>query len=195
MASGLRFFGHYFQQAIPPLALLAGIALARRPARATVRIVGAATFAVALWSLSLIPSISGLESAPRALAQGIAHRTAQKDRVLVWGRLPDAAVQAQRVPTGRFVHQGYLTGDWAAIRGVDDPAHIEPYKSHWHDYLQGLVRNPPVLIVDASSIVKGWERYPIARLPLQRLVDSCYRRDAPIDGLPTFRLTTTQCRP
>ena len=193
VASGLRFFGHYFQQCVPPLALLAGLALDADPHTARRRLRIAVGFAPALWLLTWIPGLSGLDAAPRPLAQGIAARTTANDRVLVWGRLPDAAVQAHRTPIGRFVHQAYLTGRWASVDGVQDPTHTEPYATRWRDYLAGLVESPPTIIVDASKIVDGWHQYSIDRLPLQRLVDACYRNSEKINNLDTYEWTGVSC--
>ena len=115
--------------------------------------------------LAWVPGLSGLDAAPRKLAQGIAARTTANDRVLIWGRLPDAAVQAHRIPAGRFVHQAYLTGSWASVDGVADPANTEPYAQRWNDYIDGLVNSPPAIIIDASKIVDGWHRRPRANAP------------------------------
>ena len=193
VASGLRFFGHYFQQCVPPLALLAATALDAQHQRARRRTAIAAGFAPLLWTLAWVPGFAGLDAAPPALARGVAEQTAPNDRVLIWGRLPNAAAQARRTPTGRFVHQAYLTGSWASVDGVADPAETAPYAQRWNQYLAGLVQAPPAIIVDASPIVEGWQRYSIDRLPLQRLIDVCYRPIEDIDKLHAYKRTGSSC--
>ena len=196
VVSGLRFFGHYFQQVVPPLALAAafGVAAAPKGTWLTARrlLVACGVWTIALWSLCLVPSL-GIQRAPAALVHGIDASTGRSDRVLVWGRLPDASVAARRLPSGRFVHHAYLTGLWASGHGDPDPARDDPFAGRWHDFLDDLHREPPTLIVDASSIVDGWHHYPVTSTPLADLVRTCYRSAAAIDGLPAWRRTTV-CR-
>lgn len=197
VASGLRFFGHYYQQVVPPLALAAAFGVAAFRERAPMvarRVVGASlVWVVALWSLFAVPSLAGPQRAPGALVDGIRAVTTTGDRVLVWGRLPDASVAAQRLPAGRFVHHAYLTGLWASGDGDPDPASHEPFRSRWTAFLADLHHDPPALIVDATPIVDGWEDYTVASTPLADFVAECYRRTAPIDALPTWRRTAQPC--
>jgi len=190
VASGLRFFGHYFQQLVPPVAVVAalGAASLRRPSRA----VGAATaWAFALFSLVAFPALRGLEPVPNDFAHKVQQRTAHTDRVLVWGRLPDAAVAAQRLPAGRFVHHAYLTGLWASGEAVS-PAIMatEPYLTRWRAYLGDLASDPPALIIDAAPTVKGWHAFAARNTPLRDLIDRCYSPAAPIDRMAVFALRT-----
>ena len=193
VASGLRFFGHYFQQVVPPLALAAAFGVAAFHERAPLigrRVVGASIlWVVALWSLFAVPSLAGPQRAPAALVRGIQSLTSSHDRVLVWGRLPNATVAAARLPSGRFVHHAYLTGLWASGDGDPDPAAHEPFRSRWRAFLDDLHHDPPRLIVDATPIVDGWEHYSVASTPLRGFVARCYRQHTPIDGLPTWEHT------
>lgn len=187
VASGLRFFGHYYQQLIPPLALLAAFGLASW-ARSRQLLVAATTWALVLFGLVFFPSLRGLEAAPVELARAVQSTTRPNDRVLVWGRLPDAAVRSHRITAGRFVHHAYLTGLWANAESTT-PAIMaeEPYASRWIDFLADLRADPPKLIIDATPIVDGWAKFPLTATPLHAWLNSCYIPAKPIAGLSTYR--------
>ena len=188
VASGLRFFGHYYQQVVPPLAILGAFGIASWP-RARQLIIAATTWAVVLFGLVIFPSLRGLEAAPSALASALRHSTRPTDRVLVWGRLPDASVRSHRITAGRFVHHAYLTGLWANADATTTAImDQEPYRTRWREYLNDLRRDPPTLVVDATPIVDGWSQFRITETPLNTLLRDCYMRSAQIDGLTAFRL-------
>lgn len=191
---GLRFFGHYYQQLVPPLAVLTGVALASAK-RWEWRIVGsaaaAATVVLLLVSFAHRPDLTNFT----ALGRYVQRTTAPDDRILVWGALPDVYVAAQRQPSGVFLHDGYLTGNWASRSQTLDPAAVteEPFRERWRIFLADLAADPPELVVDAARPGTDWADYPPARYPLGALLDQCYDQVTTIDGLPVWRRDSVAC--
>jgi 4-amino-4-deoxy-L-arabinose transferase-like glycosyltransferase len=191
---GLRFFGHYYQQLVPPLAVLTGVALATAPRAAWRIVVGAtlvATGVLVTISFALRPDLSDFT----ALGRYVQQTTAPNDRILVWGALPDVYVAAGRRPAGAFLHDGYLTGNWASREDVLDASVVlrEPYRDRWSTFLRDLASDPPELVVDAARPGTDWAGYPPSRYPLGDLLDRCYQPAARLDGLPVWRLDRTAC--
>jgi hypothetical protein len=149
VATGLRFFGHYYLQLLPPLALLAArpLAAARRPLVVTVAV------------LAAVPSVWFVgeafdESEARATVTGrvasyVREHTEPGDRIFVWGHLPEIYWRSDRLPATRFVTTGLLTGlsDGRDVSANEDRAAT----GAWDDALADLEANPPALIINASS--------------------------------------------
>ncbi len=191
---GFRFFGHYYQQMVPPLAVLTGIALAGATRRSWRLVMGAtACLVVALVGLAFIhrPDLSNFT----ALGRHVQATTSPDDRILVWGALPDVYVSAERPTAGVFLHDGYLTGNWASRSSALGAAVVatEPYATRWRVFLEDLRTDPPMLIIDAARPGTDWSGYPPGSYPLGGLMTRCYRFDAQIDGLPIWRLDTRAC--
>ncbi len=191
---GLRFFGHYYQQLVPPLAVLTGTALATAP-RWAWRVVAAATViatgVLAMVSFAHRPDLTDFTEVGRYVQQ----TTTPDDRILVWGAVPDVYVSAQRMPAGIFLHDGYLTGNWASREQVLDAAVIteQPYRDRWSMFLADLADDPPELIVDAARPGTDWAGYAPSRYPLGALLDACYQPAARLDGLPVWRRDHAAC--
>ncbi len=191
---GFRFFGHYYQQLAPPLAVLCGVALVNAP-RAAWRLVGVAavipTAALVGMSLASRPAVSDLNG----LGQYVKGVTAASDRIVVWGARPDVYFEADRMPSGVFVHDGYLTGAWASRAEPLSPslADREPYRSRWALFLADIQAHPPTLIIDATSASLDWGAYPPSAYPIGTVLSQCYRPDTPIDGLPVWRRDWVAC--
>jgi len=121
--------------------------------------------------------------------------TKPTDRILVWGALPDVYVSADRAPAGVFLHDGYLTGNWASRASALDASIItgEPYRSRWTIFMNDLDRNPPVVIIDAARPGTDWAGYSPDRYPLGALLQRCYARVAVVDGLPVWHRDNLRC--
>jgi len=191
---GLRFFGHYYQQVVPPLAVLTGVALATAP-RWAWRTVGAT--AVAATGVLLVVSVAHRPDLTdyTAIGRYVQRTTGPDDRILVWGALPDVYVSAQRQPAGVFLHDGYLTGNWASRSTVLDASVItkEPYRDRWELFLRDLAADPPELVIDAARPGTDWAGYPPSRYPLGSILNDCYVPQASVDGLPVWRRDHTAC--
>jgi hypothetical protein len=191
---GLRFFGHYYQQLVPPLAVLTGVALASAP-RSAWRVVGgsAAAATIVLVTLSFVhrPDLTDFS----AVGQYVQETTDPDDRILVWGALPDVYVAAERPPAGVFLHDGYLTGNWASRQAVL-PASVvgeEPFRERWDVFLDDLTGDLPEVIIDAARPGTDWEGYSPGRYPIGRLMQDCYRLSVVLDGLPVWTLDHRAC--
>ncbi|MGH9026576.1 MAG: ArnT family glycosyltransferase, partial [Acidimicrobiia bacterium] len=110
VATGFRFFGHYYLQLAPPLALLAArpLATARRPLVATVAVLAAVP---ALWFVGEAFDAGHTRADITGQVSGYLRRhTGPDDRIFVWGHLPEIYWQSDRLPATRFVTTGLLTG-------------------------------------------------------------------------------------
>ncbi|MFD9909425.1 ArnT family glycosyltransferase [Streptomyces sp. NPDC059063] len=146
---GFHFFGHYFLQLTPPLALLATAALQILPGERTPRAVVASACACALFvTWGLLAPRPDLAHAER-LAQAVRARTAPDDRVLVWGIHPETYWLADRTPASRYLTAGLLTN---YSGGRDGPRVGERYAmaGAWDTFRTELASRPPALIVDDS---------------------------------------------
>jgi len=191
---GLRFFGHYYQQLVPPMAALTGVALGAS-GRWAWRVVGVATAVatVVLVTISFAyrPDLTDFT----ALGRYVQRTTAPDDEILVWGALPDVYVSAQRGPSGVFLHDGYLTGAWANRATPLDPSAIvrDPYRERWTMFLADLGSDPPEIVIDAARPGTDWEHYAPERYPLGQLLVRCYDEVGRVDGLPVWRRDHAAC--
>jgi hypothetical protein len=191
---GLRFFGHYYQQVVPPLAVLTGVALATAP-RWAWRVVGAgAVVATAvLLAVSLVhrPDLTDFT----AVGRYVQSTTSSDERILVWGALPDVYVSAQREPSGVFLHDGYLTGNWASREVPLDPGVVadEPFRDRWALFLADLAAEPPEIIIDAARPGTDWAAYSPSKYPIGTLMQQCYRQVTVLDGLPVWARDHAAC--
>ncbi|HEY6531470.1 MAG TPA: glycosyltransferase family 39 protein [Acidimicrobiales bacterium] len=191
---GLRFFGHYYQQLVPPLAVLTGVALATAP-RWAWRIVGATaaitTLVLVSLSFALRPDLTNFT----ALGRYVQATTDPQDRILVWGAIPDVYVSAQRLPTGVFLHHGYLTGNWASRSTAlsSDVVTGAPYRDRWKLFLDALAEDPPELVIDGARQGTDWAAYPPSRYPIGAVLERCYDPAARVDGLQVWRRDHQAC--
>ena len=191
---GLRFFGHYYQQVVPPLAVLTGVALATAP-RWAWRIVGAGAVVATtvLLAVSFVhrPDLTDFTSVGRYVQS----TTSPNDRILVWGALPDVYVSAQRQPSGVFLHDGYLTGNWASREVPLDPGVVadEPFRDRWALFLADLAADPPEIIIDAARPGTDWAAYSPSKYPIGTLMQQCYRQVTVLDGLPVWARDHSAC--
>lgn len=191
---GLRFFGHYFQQVVPPLAVLSGCALvfARRRVwqTLTVMTVGLLVVMVALAMIHR-PDLTNFT----ALGRYVQSTTDANQRILVWGALPDVYVASDRLPVGIFLHDGYLTGNWASR---DHPLServvaAEPFRSRWNMFFEDVAEHPPVVVIDAARPDTDWAMYGPQSFPIGEWLDRCYNLDRVVDGLSVWRRDVAAC--
>lgn len=191
---GFRFFGHYYQQVIPPLAVMTAVAVVGVPRRVWSAI-GGTTVAlfIALTSLSYAhrPDLSNFT----ALGRYVQHNTTPDQRILVWGALPDVYVSAERLPAGIFLHDGYLTGNWASRAEPLSPAAIaaEPFSTRWSMFFDDVAIDPPELVIDAARPHTDWADYAPENYPIGEWLTRCYTRDVVVDGLPVWRRDPLAC--
>lgn len=192
VAAGLRFFGHYYLQLLPPACLLAAPVAVRLSVRDRARV------AVAVLVPALGFALSGFFSARihdmpdyRPLARYVCAHTAPGDRIAIWGHYPEVYWASGRMPAMRFVHTGFLTGA-SSGRPPDYPGQATT-PGAWQLLFEDLRAHPPALFIDTSPAnLRDYGHYPIRRYPrLARYLARHYRRAAVVDGmviyLPTSR--------
>jgi 4-amino-4-deoxy-L-arabinose transferase-like glycosyltransferase len=191
VAIGLRFFGHYYLQLVPPLVLLAAIALSRASARA-VRF----TIALALVS-GLMFSAAGYFLKPfgpepqyRSVSRYIETHSDIDDRVLVWGNVPEIYWASDRLPATRYLTtNSFLAGTQPGRSETGTPADLD--EKMWKWFYRDLEAHPPRYIVDsAPAEVRDADRSPISEFPrLRRYVRSHYHLIRTIDGFHLYERT------
>ncbi|MFG3260038.1 ArnT family glycosyltransferase [Streptomyces sp. NPDC048172] len=178
VAVGFQFYGHYFLQLIPPLALLAAAALRELRARqATVALTVTSVFAAAFIGWGFAYKRGELDHAQR-LAQEVGERTVPEERVLLWSMHPEGYWFAARKPASRYLTAGFLSNFSGGRDGIRTG---EQYAMDgaWPYFLRELRQTRPTLIVDDSRDAP----YAIPRMPtLRGYVDRHYTRVATVDG-------------
>ncbi|MFD3586258.1 ArnT family glycosyltransferase [Streptomyces sp. NPDC058683] len=175
---GFHFFGHYFLQLTPPLALLATGALQILPReRTSAAIRTSACVCVLFLTWGLLAPRPELAHAQR-LALALAHRTGPGDRVLVWGIHPETYWLADRTPATRYLTAGLLTN---FSGGRDGPQVGEKYavEGTWPVFRAELADRAPALVIDDSrGNPYGPDRVPT----LRRLLAADYEQVDEVDG-------------
>jgi 4-amino-4-deoxy-L-arabinose transferase-like glycosyltransferase len=199
---GGRFFDHYFPQAIPPLAALAGVGTAellvrRRPIARAWTVAGLAVPALlCLLGSTCFTATEDLLADHRVphdeIARYVAAHSRSDERVFVWGYYPLVYVSADRLAASRFVGCHYLTGYAALGLGRVVPPEVEDRLAApggWEQLFADLDRHAPALFVDtAPADLHGWSRYPLTRYPaLAAYVAQHFERDAVVDGAVIYR--------
>ncbi|UXY38392.1 ArnT family glycosyltransferase [Streptomyces albidocamelliae] len=178
VALGFHFFGHYYLQLTPPLALLATRALHLLPGERRVRAVLTSACCCACFLVwGLFAARADLTHAQR-LATALEHRTKSADRVLVWGIHPETYWLAGRTPATRFLTAGLLTN---YSGGRDGPQVGEKYavEGTWPVFRREMSAHSPALVVDDS---RGGPYAPDRVPTLRRLLESRYEEIARVDG-------------
>jgi hypothetical protein len=188
-AAGLRFFGHYWLQVVPPIVLLSVPAVARCTGRLrTLAIAGIAVPAVVAWALLFVPGSFHHRPDPAKLAAFVTSHTSTTDRVFIWGSYPEVLLAADRLPAGGLVHTDFVVG---RSGGRNDPATTlaSAVPGARAIMLDSLAQTPPRLILDTSTSSKlGYSKYPTSLIPdLDQLIHSEYRQLAIVDGVTVWQ--------
>ncbi|MGP3977811.1 ArnT family glycosyltransferase [Streptomyces sp. 8N114] len=187
---GFQFFGHYFLQLVPPLALLGAAALQELTARAaTVALAATAFLACVFVGWGFTDSRTEVDHA-RRLADTVRSYTDRKDRVLLWGMHPEGYWLAKRSPASRYLTAGFLT-NFSGGRGETRVGERYAMEGAWPHFERELRRRPPELIVDDS---RG-KRYGVQQIPtLRRHLARHYEKVATIDGSSFYLRTRPEIR-
>jgi hypothetical protein len=188
VGSGLRFFGHYYLQLIPPLCLLATRPLLRASGRALAAVAIAVAVPVAYLA---VPAYgrdnSSTQRAGRELAAYARAHTAPGARILVWGHLPEVYWKSDRPPATRFETTGFLTG----LSGGRPPSRVGMQYAApeaWDDFDADLRAHPPELIFNLSPAdIRNAKYFPPAKFPrFGNYLARDYRQVATVDGVPVY---------
>ncbi|MFF1692895.1 ArnT family glycosyltransferase [Streptomyces sp. NPDC058257] len=180
---GFHFFGHYYLQLMPPLALLGTAALQILPRERTVRAIVATGCSCAVFlAWGFLAPRPDLAHAKR-LAEVIgSHAAGPEDKVLVWGIHPETYWLADRAPASRYLTAGLLTN---YSGGRNGPQVGEKYavEGTWPVFREELRRHPPKLVVDDS---RG-KPYGPDRVPsLRRILTEGYRPVLRVEGAVVY---------
>lgn len=193
--AGGHWSWHYFIQVMPPLALLAALAI-DRALDSRLRKWVAAVVAVALAIPAVGWAVFDFKADPltydwappiakhELVAAYIRDHTKPGDRVFIWGDWPALYVESDRGMAGRF--PGFLRG-FARGSGLP-PNNWDTAPDVWPELQSDLAKNPPELIVDTAAA--GWSdfaSYPMADYPVLRdLVAKDYHPIGAVDGVVIY---------
>ncbi|MGY0491139.1 ArnT family glycosyltransferase [Streptomyces sp. WG-D5] len=174
---GFHFFGHYYLQLVPPLALLGTRSLQALPRAHLPRALLVSACCCALFlTWGLLAPRAELTHAQR-VAAAVAARTAPGERVLVWGMHPETYWLAHRAPASRYLTAGLLTN----FSGGRDGGRVGErfgVAGGWTTLRTELRHHPPALIVDDS---RGAPYGPDRVAALRRILGG-YREVGRVDG-------------
>jgi hypothetical protein len=188
-AAGLRFFGHYWLQVVPPLVLLAVPEVARWTGRAQrLAVTGVAVPALVAWVLLFVPGSFHHRPDPTELADFVTSHSTVDDRVFVWGSYPEVLLAADRRPAGALVHTDFVVGRSGGRDDSEDTL-ASAIPGAAGIMLESLTAHPPVLILDTSTSPElGYGRYPTSLVPdLDRFIHDGYRQIAVVDGVTVWQ--------
>ena len=188
VAVGLRFFGHYYIQLVPPLVLLSAGALSRASRRAvTGTVVAAALFATAYSAAGYFLHPFGREPNYESVSRYLATTPHPNDPIFVWGSVPEIYWASGKLPATKFLTTSFLTGAYPGRqqdkRKIDDTT-----KQAWSDFYDDFAENPPRYFVDTSTVdVRGAQHHPIWKFPrLANIVSKQYRYVVTIDDYEIY---------
>ena len=200
VATGGRFFGHYFHLILAPLCLLAAPAFCRFWSkgwsyRAPLMVLCAlpALFFFMLSTIGRPLAVALDESEPPydEVAARIAAITAPDDRIFVWGNSPQLYVLARRPMGARFSFCNYMTGESPGTPTETGQwnADANQLPAAWDMLFADLERRRPALFVDAAAAGwDGYDKFPLARYPrLRAYVDRNYRPVEVRAGVALYR--------
>jgi 4-amino-4-deoxy-L-arabinose transferase-like glycosyltransferase len=189
VAIGLRFFGHYYMQLVPPLALLAAGALARSGRRAgTATIVAASVFAVAFSAAGYFMHPFGPKPMYASVSRYVAAYSRPEDKILVWGSEPEIYWASNRLPATRFLTTGtFLTGSHPG-RPEDEVAPDDNTAQNWKYFFEDFTAAPPKYVLDTSpSKLRGAQYYPISKFPaFAKILKHRYHYVRTVDGVAIY---------
>jgi len=200
VASGGRFFGHYFHLILAPLCLLAAPAFSRlwragwsrrAPLVALCVLPALFFFVLATVGRPLAARLDAREPNYDEVAARIAALTTPDERIFVWGNSPQLYILARRPMGARFSFCNYMTGESPGTpteTGQRD-ADANQLPAAWEMLFADLERRRPALFVDAAAASwDGYAKYPLARYPrLRAHVDQHYRPVEVSAGVVMYR--------
>jgi 4-amino-4-deoxy-L-arabinose transferase-like glycosyltransferase len=189
VAVGLRFFGHYYMQLIPPLALLAAGALSRGSRVWARRAVAFALVIGVLFSAAGYFFHPGVQEPNyESVSRYLATTTNPGDPIYVWGSVPEIYWASGRRPATRFLTSSFLTGNYPG-RPPDDANTGSDTEAAWQDFYDDFTAHPPKYFVDTSPAkVRGSQYYPISDFPrLEHIVDTQYKYVVTIDDIDVYK--------
>ncbi|MFD7296206.1 ArnT family glycosyltransferase [Streptomyces sp. NPDC059897] len=181
VATGFHFFGHYYLQLLPPLALLATLALHVLPREHLRRsLLATACCGTLFLTWGLLAPRTELTHAQRVAAT-VREHTSPDDRVLIWGMHPETYWLSHRTPASRFLTAGLLT-NYSGGRDGGKVGERYGVPGGWPTFRAELRGRPPAVIVDDS---RG-EGYGPGRVGSLRRILGGYREVGRVDGAVVY---------
>jgi hypothetical protein len=188
VGAGLRFFGHYYLQLLPPMALIATPGLLAADVVRRRLLVGVAALpAVVCAAVGFVPTGDAGSIPYRPLAAQVRRVTDAHETMFVWGDLPELYWASSRVPGTRFVHTGFLTGNTGGRpNGTSGAGDALP--GAWSMLADDFRRRLPDLIVDTTAAdIRQSLLYPMKGTWLWTLVRADYRLVGTLDGVRFYK--------
>jgi hypothetical protein len=189
VAVGLRFFGHYYLQLLPPLVLITTSVLVRSNGRAVKRTIAlSAGIATVFAGLGFLVRPFNEKAQYKPVSQYLKERAGEEDRILVWGHVPEIYWASGKRPATRFLTSGFLSG-WEPGRPGNDARVEDATPGAWELFFEDFATHPPTYILDtAYSGIRGAQYYTIARYPaLARLMYRDYEYVESVDGISIYK--------
>ncbi len=189
VAVGLRFFGHYYLQLLPPLVLLTAGVLVRSNGRAVKRTIAlSAGIATVCTGLGFLVRPFNEKAQYKSVSEYLKVTAGANDRILVWGHVPEIYWASGKRPATRFLTSGFLSG-WEPGRPGNDVHADEATPGAWELFFDDFAAHPPTYLLDtAYSGIRGAQYYTIARYPaLARVVYRDYEYVGIVDGISIYK--------
>lgn len=187
---GLRFFGHYYLQMLPPLALLAAGVLPRLAPMARRLAVGfTAVSAAVMIAVAFLPADERGLLSYGSVAAEVRRMTAPSETIFVWGEFPEIYWASERDSATRFIHTGFITGQSGGRDiGVARPSDGMP--GAWRLLDEDFQAHPATLIVDTSEAnIRGSKFFPLDQTALWVRIRHEYVLVDTVDGVRFYRYT------
>ena len=198
VCAGGKFFGHYFIQLLPPLAVLAGASIADWWPVCDMKWKRLIVLAGIVIPPIIYLWVNWQEEQKRmqrenqyfqSIAAEVRKLSAEDDKIFVWGRMPELYYFSRRLPATRFITGNFIVG--MTTYNFEDPAvrYNNAQTSPGLDWLMDdLIENPPKLIIDtAPQNFRQYGKYPISDIaPLREFIGKNYHLVASIDRLAIY---------
>ena len=185
--AGFRFFGHYYLQLVPPLALIGAMGLPTVARQWRLAVAGLAVPVVAMWLFAFSPPNARGIIPYRDVADRVRALTTPADRIFVWGEYPEIYWAANREPATRFIHTGFITGN----SGGRDAAEVEAsdgVPGAWDFLAADIAATPPDLIVDTGpASIRHSDLHPLEETFLWDEIVRHYLLVDVVDGVRLFQ--------
>ncbi len=187
VGAGLRFFDHYWFQVLPPLCLLAAFGITRTSHPERVLLAGLVAWSAASgWDAAWTTRSFTRDWGP--LVSAIRSDSLPRDRVTVWGSVPELYWLSGRSPGGAMVITDFVVGRTAGR--ADGPRRLaDATPGALHEYLDSLYSKPPAIFLDTSTApIRRYGHYPISRVPqVATFVHRYYREIGVTQGVTIYR--------
>jgi hypothetical protein len=187
VAAGYRFYGHYYLQLLPALALAAAPVAAETVRRWRSLWMLVVTPALVLVPAGFLPFGSRNVVPYEEVAARVREASRPAERIFVWGTYPELYWASGRLPATRFVHTGFITGNTGGRRpGSGRPQDGIPGAMDL--LLQDFASDPPDLVIDTSPArIRNAQHYPLLETRLGPVILRDYRHVGTVRDVALYR--------